>query len=158
FDALWRPLVTEHYDSAHKSATLSQVVHLYDAVGRTIFASYPVNNVSTYTQSLSGTDTDYDALNRVTTVVQDTELGSPAVTTTDYLSGFKTKVTDPRGYSTTTSYYAWGNPDTSLPFQIAAPEGQTTTITRDIFGKPVWIARNGTTYQAFIYDGYQQLC
>jgi len=162
FDALWRPLVSERYDSANIGDTRSLVVHLYDAAGRTIFTSYPVSNLGTYTQSLPGTDTGYDALNRVTTVVQDTELGQPSTTLTDYLSGFKTKVTDPRGYSTTTSYYAWGSPDTSMPYQITAQVDQTatttTTITRDIFGKPVWIARNGTTYQAFIYDGYQQLC
>ncbi|MES2403694.1 MAG: RHS repeat-associated core domain-containing protein [Pseudomonadota bacterium] len=162
FDALWRPLVTERYDSANIGGTRSLVVHLYDAVGRTIFTSYPVSNLGQYTDSLPGADTGYDALNRVTTVVQDTELTHPSTTTTDYLPGFKTQVIDPNGFGTTTSYYAWGSPDTSMPYQITSQVSQaattTTIITRDIFGKPVWIARDGTTYQAFVYDGYQQLC
>ena len=164
FDALWRPLVTEHYDNTNattKAATLSQVTHLYDVDGRTIFTSYPSNDVTNYLQSVPGTYTDYDALNRVIEVDQDSELGT-LKTFTQYQSGFQTRVTDPNNKVTTTKYYAWGSPDTSLPYQITseidASHNEITTITRDIFGKPVWIARNGTNHEAFIYDANQQLC
>lgn len=164
FDALWRPLVTEHYDSANKAATLSQTVTHYDAMGREIFRSYPANNISDYTTANIGTHTSYDALNRVTQVLQDSELGG-LPTTTEYQTGFETKVTDPRGYSTTTSYQAFGEPDTSQPVSIAMPEGVTVTILRDAFGKPLTVKRSGSydlsqvsLTRSFVYDANQLLC
>ena len=162
-DAMWRPLVSERYDSGDKPATLSQTVTRYDASGRTVFTSYPANNVSSYATANTGTHTSYDALNRVTQVQQDSELGL-LTTTTQYLVGFQTKVTDPRGYATTTSYQAWGEPATEYPVGVTAPEGQLTVIMRDAFGKPLSITRTGTAQGSpqitryYVYDGYQQLC
>lgn len=155
--------MTEHYDAGNQGGTLSQVVTKYDAGGRKIFTSYPTNSATSYTQSLAGTHTTYDALNRVTGVAQDSELGS-LPTTTAYLSGFETQVTDPRGYATLTSYQAYGEPTTQWPVSISAPQGQLTTIQRDVFGKPSSITRTGTASGSpsltryYIYDGYQQLC
>lgn len=163
FDAFWRPLVTEHYDAGNQAGTLSQVVTNYDAGGREIFTSYPTNSATSYTQSLPGAHTSYDALNRVTEVEQDSELGG-LPTTTKYLSGFQTQVTDPRGYATVTSYMAFGEPTTQWPMSISAPTGEFTTIQRDVFGKPLSITRTGTASgspsltRTYIYDGYQQLC
>src|SRR6185312_1490285 len=162
FDAFWRPLVTEHYD-AGKSGTLSQTVTNYDAGGRKTFTSYPTASATSYSQSLPGTHTTYDALDRITQVSEDSELGA-LPTTTAYLSGFQTQVTDPRGYATVTSYQAYGEPTTQWPVSISAPQGQLTTIQRDVFGKPVSITRTGTASgspsltRSYIYDGYQQLC
>ena len=163
FDAFWRPLVSEHYDAGNQAGTLSQVVANYDADGRKVFMSYPSNSATSYTQSLPGTHTTYDALDRVTQVVQDSELGS-LPTTTAYLTGFQTQVTNPRGYSTTTSYQVYGEPTTQWPVSISAPQGQLTTIQRDVFGKPTSITRTGTASgspsltRSYVYDGYQQLC
>ena len=164
FDAMWRPLVKEQYDSANKAATLSQTVQRYDTLRRKVFESYPTNVATSYTQSLPGTATSYDALNRVTQVLQDSEIGS-LPTTTEYQAGFKTKVTNPNGYSTVTSYQAFGKPDTSQPVNIAMPEGVTTTIVRDAFGKPLSITRSGSyggstisSFRTFVYDANQLLC
>jgi len=162
FDAFWRPLVTEHYD-AGTAGTLSQAVTNYDAGGRKVFVSYPTASATSYAQSLPGTHTTYDALDRATLVSQDSELGSLPTTTT-YLSGFQTQVTNPRGYSTTTSYMAYGEPSTEWPMSISAPQGVLTTIQRDVFGKPLSITRTGTASgspsltRQYVYDGYQQLC
>jgi len=162
FDAFWRPLVTEHYDAGN-SGTLSQTVTNYDAGGRKTFMSYPTASATSYTQSLPGTHTTYDALDRVTQVSEDSELGS-LPTTTAYLSGFQTQVTDPRGYATLTSYQAYGEPTTQWPVSINAPQGQLTTIHRDVFGKPTSITRTGTVSGSpsqtryYVYDGNQQLC
>ena len=163
FDAFWRPLITEHYDAGNPSGTLSQVVTNYDAGGRTVFQSYPTAAAASYTQSLPGTHTTYDALDRVTGVTQDSALG-PLPTMTQYLAGFRTEVTDPRGFSTTTGYQAFGTPTTQWPVSIAAPQGVVTTIQRDVFGKPLAITRTGSAAgspslsRVYAYNGYQQLC
>ena len=161
FDAFWRPLVTEHYDSGNRSGTLSQTVEQYDADGNRVFASYATNTASSYTQALPGTHTLYDALDRVTEVDADSELGTLR-TVTQYLSGFQAQVTDPRGYVSKTSYQAYGEPDTSYPVSIVMPEGETTTIMRDVFGKPQSITRSGSGWPSvtrnYAYNGYQELC
>lgn len=168
FDAYWRPLVTERYDAGNTSGTLSQTVKRYDADGRDVFTSIPTRSATSYTQSLPGTHTIYDALNRITEIDQDSSLGL-LPTTTQYLSGFRTAVTKPNqqgtGVSTVTSYQAYGVPTTQWPVSITAPMGEVTTIARDVFGKPLSITRNGSTCGAassvcrsFAYNAYQQLC
>lgn len=158
FDAFWRPLVTEHYDPTDANVTPTEVVNQYDADGRTIFTSYPTDGVTSYTQSLLGTSTSYDALDRVTEIEQDSSLGK-LPTTTQYLTGFRTEVTDPKDNSTTTSYQAYGTPTTEWPVSIIAPQGETTTIARDVFGKPISITRAGTSFaRDFTYNAYQELC
>ncbi|MGS0998730.1 RHS repeat-associated core domain-containing protein [Rhodanobacter sp. UC4451_H18] len=164
FDGMWRPLVTEQYDSANKASTLSQTVQRYDSTGRKVFTSYPINNVASYATVNSGSHTSYDALSRATQVTQDSELGLLA-TTTAYLSGFKTVVTDPKGNVTTTAYMAFGQPTTDWPVRVDAPAGVTQVVSRDAFGKPLNIAQSGSfggytaaLTKTFVYDGYQRLC
>jgi len=164
FDALWRPILVMRCDSADFANTVSNVVMRYDADGRLIFRSYPTGNISDYTTVNTGKHASYDTLGRVTQVQQDSELGV-LTTTTQYLSGFQTKVTDPRGYTTTTSYQAYGEPTTEYPDGVTAPEGQLTVIMRDVFGKPLSITRTGTTQGSpqvtryYVYrPDYQTLC
>jgi hypothetical protein len=56
-------------------------------------------------------------------------------------------VTNPRGVVTVTQYQAFDAPSTDAPVSIISGEGtdvqQTTTIDRDVFGKPLSIIRNG---------------
>lgn len=166
YDAFWRPLVSEHYDntsSSLKAATLSQTAQRYDAGGRKVFTSYPANNITSYATANIGTHySTYDALDRVTEVDQDWYLDAQVgrlVTTTAYLSGFKTQVTDPKGNITVTSYQAYGQPTTEWPVSISAPDGQQTAIKRDVFGKPQSLTRNGTALiRSYVYNAYQQLC
>jgi hypothetical protein len=65
------------------------------------------------------------------------------VNTTEYLTGFITRVTNPRGFKTSTRYQVYDAPSTDFPIQIDAPQGQQTVIVRDVFGKPLTINRNG---------------
>lgn len=174
YDALWRPVIKQKYDINDVNNTLSQAVIRYDANGNVTFSSYPQRSFDqavtstwadpTKAPNASGMHTTYDALGRPTQVTQDSELGA-LTTTTSYLSGLKIKVTNPRGYATTTSFQAFDTPDTSRPVLIQAPEGVTTTITRDVFGKPLTLTRSGSygggtvsATRRYVYDGNQLLC
>lgn len=152
FDGLWRPLLVREYDAADRVGTERFTRTAYDAEGRTTFQSYPSNSSAPST----GIWTEYDALGRVTAVAQDSELGV-LVSTTEYLPGFQTRTTNPRGYQTVSSFMAYDQPGTEWPLRINAPEGQTTILARDPFGKPLAITRGGVT-RSYGYDGYQQLC
>jgi RHS repeat-associated protein len=162
FDAFWRPVLVQQFDSANQAATQSFVKSTYDSSGKVTFQSYP----STSSTPTTGVWTSYDTLGRVTSVGQDTELTpSLQVTATTYNTGFTTTVTNPRGFSTTTSFQAYDQPRTDWPRTINAPEGVTTDIPRDPFGKPESITRSGTyagsplsAVRRYVYDAYQRLC
>ncbi len=62
---------------------------------------------------------------------------------TEYLSGFQTRVTNPRGQKSTTSYMAWDQLTTDFQLVIDQPEGMRTTIKRDAFGKVLEVTRSG---------------
>lgn len=141
YDAQWRPVLTLTEDTAN-AATKSFVVNRYDSQGHLVFTSYPVASLVTVNDALQGTTTAYDALDRVKEVKQDSELG-PLTTKTEYLSGFQTLVTNPRNHPTTTSYQVFDTPSTDAPVNIASPGGVTTTIVRDVFGKPLSTTRTG---------------
>ncbi|MCI4566930.1 RHS repeat-associated core domain-containing protein [Lysobacter sp. CFH 32150] len=140
YDALWRPLVSERYDTANTAGTLSQTVTRYDAGGHAVYQSYPMQGLTGYTVPTQGIRTSYDALERVTRVEQDSELGVLA-TTTEYLTGFQTRVTNPRLKVTTTSYLTYDQPSTDWPKAIVHPAGAYTDIARDVFGKPTSLTR-----------------
>jgi len=141
YDARWLPVLTLTEDTAIGAASQSYVVQRYDGLGRPTFKSYPVANANV-DDTLKGVTTIYDPLGRPIQAKQDSELGV-LVTSTDYLSGFRTQVTNPRGKATITSYQVFDAPSTDAPVLIQAPQGQTTTITRDIFGAPLTITRSG---------------
>ena len=156
YDGMWRPLLVREYDAAAVAATERFSKKTYDADGRVTFASYP----STSSAPTTGIWTDYDALGRVEAVSQDSELGL-LTTTTQYLTGFQTRVTNPRNQSTTSSYLTYDQPSTDWPVSIAAPESATTTIGRDPYGKPTALTRSGagaSVTRSYAYYGSQELC
>ncbi|MCI4567113.1 RHS repeat-associated core domain-containing protein [Lysobacter sp. CFH 32150] len=162
FDAMWRPLVTESYDSADAANTRSVSVTRYDAGGHPVFQSYPLRSLTDYATVTQGSRTTYDSLDRVTRVEQDSELGVLA-STTEYLTGFQTRVTNPRGHATTTSYYVYDQPTQDLPRVMLLPEGARTTVYRDVFGKPTTLVRGNADSSVwngryYVYDANQQLC
>lgn len=162
FDAMWRPLVEETYDAADSIATLSQTVKRYDADGRVVYQSYPMRGLTAYTAPSEGVHTTYDALDRVTHVEQNSELG-PLTTTTEYLDGFQTRTTNPRRQSTTISYMTYDQPGTDWPAAISQPEGAYTHIVRNLFGMPTSLTRRNADGSAvssrlYVYDERQQLC
>ncbi|MGB3873975.1 MAG: RHS repeat domain-containing protein, partial [Stenotrophomonas sp.] len=163
FDGLWRPLLVREYDTANESGTQRFSRSTYNHRGQPTFAAYPatVHNAS------AGTTTTYDALGRPTSAVQDSELSPAALaTTTEYLTGFQTRVTDPKGNQTTTSYRAWDQPTFDFPVLIAHPASTWTHITRDVFGKPTQLRRSNTSSPGggtgvdrnYTYNTHQQLC
>ncbi len=164
FNAQWQPVVTREYDNSNIAGTQRFTRMEYDVLGRNIFASYPGT-----TDALTlGVRTEYDALGRVTKTKQDSEL-LPNLgvlnTTTEYLTGFQTRVTNPRGFATTTSYQVFDTPDTSRPEIIVSPEGMTTTILRNVYGNPLSVTRSGTwnnaaisSARSYVYDTQQRLC
>lgn len=156
FDGLWRPVIKDTYDTTDIAGTLSQVVTRYDSEGRPTFVSYPQRTMDPVVHatwgnptvplhaSTLGVYTEYDALGRVTAVAQDSEFAAPnnlLITLTQYLPGFKTKVINPRGQQTITSYQVYDVPTYNFPVRIEQPEGVTTVIIRDVFGKPTQIGR-----------------
>lgn len=161
FDALWRPLVTREYDTANVAGTQRFQRFAYDHEGRRTFASYP----GTTDALTTGTRTVYDSLGRVTSVTQDSELG-PLTTGTVYLSGFSTRVTNPRNQQTITSYRAYDQPTYDWPTTISHPEAAFTHITRDVHGKPTVLRRSNSSSatggtgvsRTYTYNGYQELC
>jgi len=158
FDALWRPVITYEFDAGNQDLSRRYQRFSYDYAGRTIFSSYPG-----YTDVLStGIWSNYDALGRKTFVSQDSELGT-LTSVTEYLPGNQTRVTDPRGNKTLTGYQVFDQPAYDAPVWIQHPEGATTEIVRDTFGKPKSIRRHDASggvslTRSYVYDGYQQLC
>lgn len=141
YDALLRPrlILTEDIGNA---LSKSFVVKRYDGNSREIFSSYPVDALVTVDDALRGVTTRYDALGRATAVSQDSEQGT-LTTTSSYLSHFRTRITNPRQFQTTTSFQIFDVPTEQSPTRIEAPEGVTTIINRDPLGKPVTITRQG---------------
>ena len=180
YDAFWRPVLTRSEDTGN-AATRRFNVKRYDLMNRQSFSAYPVDSLTSVNDALLGVRSYYDALSRPIRTEQDSEIRDaqnqmvPLVSTTQYLSGFQTKTTNPRQFGTTTSYQVFDTPSTDAPTSIVQdikldanllPVDQvTTTIARDIFGKSTAITRSGTYNSAtisatrsYVYDTYQRLC
>jgi RHS repeat-associated protein len=164
FDARWRKRLTLAYDTNNPGATQRMQSFAYDPYNRTTFASYPARYISSIADSVPGTTTSYDALGRVVQATAESELG-PLSTISQYLDGFQKRVTNARGFASTTAYQVFDEPDESAIVSIAAPEGLSVRISRDVFGKPLGITRSGTfaggvvsATRSYVYDGNQLLC
>ncbi|MBD9468385.1 RHS repeat-associated core domain-containing protein [Pseudoxanthomonas sp. PXM01] len=160
-DALWRPVVTETYDAADLNGTISQLINRYDQDGRTYFTSYPQRNLdpSVYntwanpalTPNALGVHSFYDALGRITSSSQDSELGLLTTLTSYGIDnlGLYTLVTNPRGVQTLTRHQMFDQPVYDAPVLIDMardrPERSVVDITRDIFGKPKRIRKGNAS-------------
>lgn len=168
FDALWRPLVTKELDATNGTTeTLTKRFQrfTYDADGRVTFASYP----GTTDALATGTWTEYDALGRVTSVSQDSELGL-LTTTTQYLGDATSayvRTVSPRGVVTVTRHQAFDQPSYDTPVLI--DQGQNLAervgidITRDVFGKVLSIRKRNAAgtlavTRSYAYNANQELC
>ncbi|EIL89209.1 RHS repeat domain-containing protein, partial [Rhodanobacter spathiphylli] len=164
FDAMLRPVLS---DSAIGSTVQASTLTTYDAKGQKVFSAYPSASALTFSlnPSVDGSSTTYDALGRVTQVVQDSELG-PLTSHTAYLSGARQQVTDPKGNVTTTSYQVFDSPSYDAVIKVQAPAGITQTIVRDSYGNPLSITQSGlygatetdTVTKTLTYDPYHRLC
>jgi hypothetical protein len=156
--------VSSTSDTNNQAGTQRAQLFNYDADNRNVFTSYPARTVTSITSTPPGTATLYDALGRLYQTNTDSELGL-LTSTTQYLTGFQKREINPRGYVTTTSFQAFDQPSESAAVTIAAPEGLNVGISRDVFGKPLSIARSGafgggsvSATRSYVYDGNQLLC
>jgi RHS repeat-associated protein len=168
FDGLWRPILTRQ-NATDSSVGDRFTRRRFDDGDREVFVSYPVAALTDYSTIVSGSRNQYDALDRMTQSQIDSELGV-LTSTMEYLSPFTLRSTNPRGFSTSTTYQAFDQPSTDAPVQISAPETQITTTTRDIYGKPLTIERSGSytpvggaaetqsLTRRYVYDEFQRLC
>ncbi|MFO1327129.1 MAG: RHS repeat-associated core domain-containing protein [Rubrivivax sp.] len=157
FDALWRERVELQLDAASPSTTQRVEETRYDLDGRTAFVSRPQRSLAQVDQAIPGRTTLYDALGREKESRVDSELGT-LMTSTRYPSAQHQRiVTNPRGFATTFAFQTFDAPTEDSIASISAPEGATTSITRDVFGKASRITRGGIT-RRYVYDAYQRLC
>ena len=163
-DGLWRERLRDQYDGTNKAGTGRVVETRYDADGRKVFESYPQRRLANIDTPRLGLSWVHDALDRVIELTQDSELGA-LTTTTAYLTDFKKHVTNPRHHATTFSYQAFDQPSEDSIAAIAAPEGVSVSIPRDVFGKAVSITRSGSwaggavsATRSYVYDAHQRLC
>jgi RHS repeat-associated protein len=171
FDGLWRPLTTLEEDTGI-AASKRYVTRRFDHAGREVFVSYPRSSPGTV-----GTSTSYDALGRPTLIASHNEPGlDPLETEIAYKDGFLTEVTNPRDFVTTTAFQTFDEPSEDAPVSIAEPLGTTTTIIRDVLGKPTSMVRSGdymyppgstvpgdslmplSRTTSYVYDNNQRLC
>lgn len=164
FDALWRPLlVTKVADGS-----TTHVVTRHDHRGKETFASYPRESVTSIPAVADGVSRAYDALGRLESSSQTSELGT-LLTRVEYPGRLRRSVTNARNRVTTTSFMAFDEPSEEWPVGIAAPETVSTSIDRDIFGKARSITRSGTRLsdgtvqgvsvtRTYVYDVHERLC
>lgn len=166
YDGKWQPVLVITEDTA-LPASKTFVVTRYDSSGRPVFSSYPVGSLTSVNDSLTGTRTFYDALGRPIKTEQDAESPLNVLTsTTEYLTGFQTRTTNPRGKQTTTTYQLFDSPSTDAPVSISLPQGVTTMIVRQpSLGKPLSVTRAGmyaggpvSAIRSYVYDNNERLC
>ncbi len=171
FDGLWRPVLTRIFDAASESTTRRMIARRFDHRNQETFASFPSRSISDVNAVPSATlmpgkVSTYDALGRPLTTGSHSELGAGLVSTSfTYLTGFQTRITDPRLFSTTYSYQAFDQPSTDRPVLVQQPLDTNTALVRDAWGKPTSIQRYGTysnqsqsLTRRYVYDSNQRLC
>ena len=171
FDVLWRPLMVRSFDTGNEANTRKVVVKTFDAGGQLMFESYPQRDFATVALSAPGRRMQYDALGRAVRLEADSGKGV-RVTTTEYLSGFRSRVTNPRNKITTNILWALDEPDkaqlagtTALLASATATGDVNVAITRNVLGNPTSIRRWGTingvsadVTRRYVYDSGQRLC
>lgn len=164
YDAFLRPVVEHEYDIADQPGTQRFSRKAYGVSGQVSFEAYPGNSAVLS----AGVHSFYDALGRQTRSEQDSELGT-LVTQYAYLPGFRTRVTNPRGYATETAFQAFDEPSTGAPVEIIAALGQaeqqTTIINKNALGQTLSLTRSGVYADApmalsrsYVYDPQMRLC
>ncbi|MDB5972750.1 MAG: repeat-associated core domain protein [Hydrocarboniphaga sp.] len=158
YDALWRPVLRQEYDQDDIAGTQLFFRKTFNSNGLEALVAYP----STSSSETAGIVNEYDALKRL---IKRRTADNVTLEKTNYsIAGNKKKVTDGDGQGTTISYLGYDEPGGS-PIRIEAPEGQTTQIGRDVFGKITTIQQSGawsggtaTATRTLSYDPYQRLC
>lgn len=158
YDAMHRPILVQENDLTGNQLSVF-IKTDYDALGRTIFTSFPSNSGS----PTAGTNASFDTLGRVTQTI---ETVSPyASIATEYLSNNRIRITDTSGAQTTTKYRAYGAPGKKEVIEVIDSMGTVTSMLRDIYGNITQLSQSGSQngYTAsvvrnFWYDSRFRLC
>lgn len=162
FDSMMQPVLVATKSASTGTAISTQTN--FDWRGNKTLVSYPVYGTPTVVLSPKGVKTIYDELGRAHQNIQDAEPGvnqGALVTTTDYLSGARVTVTDPRGAVTTTSYQVFDSPTFEKALQVQAPEGVVQVIDRDVYGNPHHLTQSGgglSITKTMVYDAHNRVC
>lgn len=148
FDSLLRPYLFVKQDTKNKLTTYKRTE--YDHNNQVVLETNQANSLG----ALVKTQTDYDALGRVTKIKR---LNDNTETTVEYLNGNQKQVTDPNNNLTTTSYLAYGEPEYNKIAEIAAPESTNTSIKYNIYGNMTSI-KQGNVTEKRVYDTHKNLC
>ncbi|MCS6216290.1 sugar-binding protein, partial [Shewanella baltica] len=149
-DGLMRPILVKEWDLNNESATAKYISQAFNVYGKPTFTSFP----STSPDETLGTTITYDGLIRTTST---TRTSDNSQTTTQYLSGNQTAVTDGRGNTTLTNYLAYGSPSSEKATQIAAPDTDVISINYNELDQIVAITQGSITENR-LYNGYRDLC
>lgn len=120
YDGFGRSVSKQSADTALGHALTSTT--RYDALGRTVFESYP--------NSGEGTTYHYDVLNRI----KQKTLNDGASVDHTYLGSNRLQIKDERGHATTQQFRTYGDPDKDQLVRTESPEDVITTIERDRLG------------------------
>jgi RHS repeat-associated protein len=146
-DALMRPIFTEEWDA--NSQIRRYVNQQFNSYNNPTFVSVPSASA---TESF-GSHTTYDGLQRPVSVTNTAQ----GLLSYSYDGGHNISVTNGKGYSTHTSFLAYGSPATSEPVSISQPESVTTLLSYNLFGHVTQIQQGGQ-YETRHYNSAQQLC
>lgn len=158
YDALWRPVLRQEYDQDDIAGTQLFFRKTFDSNGLESLVAYP----STSPSETAGIVNEYDALQRL---IKRRTADNVMLEKTNYnLAGNKKSITDADNRVITISYLGYDAPGGS-PIRTVAPEGQTTQIGRDVFGKITSIEQSGawsggtaSATRTVSYDPYQRPC
>ena len=155
YDPLLQPIFEEQKDLI--TGLVRDFSFSYDSHGRQTFTSYP----SSTSTSSGGVTTIYDSLGRVIK----TSDGVGTLSSFSFLAHSTTQATSGNGNVTTIGYQAFDQPAASAPILILSPAGQTTTITRDVFGHVLTATQSGlyagatvSATRSYVYDANSRLC
>jgi YD repeat-containing protein len=157
FDALWRPVFSEKFDSTNVAATYRIIKKDFDFNGNVTFTSFPQ---STMEALAGGVHVEYDALARPTVTGTDSEHGI-IYSGNSYGPNFSKVSTDGRGIDTVFNFQAFDTPSESAVTSIVSAEGVQVNIARDIFGKALAVSRSGggkSATRSYVYDEKERLC
>lgn len=154
YDALMRNVLTKEEDLVTGKVRYQK--RRFDAYNRNTFTSL----ISDTAGEIRGITTQYDALGRVSRKI------TPAGTTNySYHTYNRTKEVNPRGQITYYYYQAYGSPSKENIVRINSPEGVTTNIGRDVFGKKTSVRQRGLyssetidLTRRYYYDSREKLC
>ncbi len=158
YDGLMRP-VLETQTALNGDGVTRYLKTSYDTMGRVTFKSLP----STSSNPTIGMSMQYDAIGRI---LRERDTASPfASTSYQYLTDNRTRVTDPEGNVTTTTFAGFANAQDGYQTLIESPLNVKTQMTHDNYGNVRTIRQYGTqngystdATQHYYYDNQLRLC